>query len=41
MKRFRIYGIVVNPRIIHSRFVEIDSGIEVLLKKLLRMVAVM
>lgn len=35
MKHFRIYGIVINPRVIHPRIVEIDSGIEVMLQKLL------
>lgn len=34
MKRFRMYGIVTNPRVIHT-IVEIDSGIDVLLQKLL------
>ncbi len=34
MKRFRIYGIVINPRFIHTRIVEIDSGINVMLQKL-------
>jgi hypothetical protein len=31
VKRFRIYRIVIHPRFIHTRIVEIDSGIEVLL----------
>jgi hypothetical protein len=35
VKRFRIYGIVINPRVIHPRIVEIDSGVDVLLQKLL------
>jgi hypothetical protein len=37
VKRFRIYGIVINPRFIDIRIVKIDSGIHVLP----RMVAVM
>jgi len=35
VKRFRIYGIVINLRFIQARTVEIDSGINVLLQKLL------
>lgn len=34
MKRFRMYGIVTNPCVIHT-IVEIDSGIDLLPQKLL------